>query len=484
MAQSNFMQVIKSCEEANGAGTKQIIAQALMQADKIACLLIKESLNPYRVFGIRKIEMPLTCRFETPDSAYTEFFALLDKLHARELTGHAARDAVTEALSNFSSEEQGYIVRVLDKDLKAGFSADTYNTVQITVNSVGQTLLGKKLTGNFESDLKFASKAYKDGGVYSFHDTDFIDVLVPQFDVMLADKCDETEDFEKYVTFPCQADFKYDGERTIAIVKEDEVVYYSRSGKEAVHVKGLFDEELFKIRKFLNYDFILDGERCSDLGFTDTVNAKKDGNDEAKANLRFRAFFLMPLTDWLRRKTNITMRQARKELAHLIDIIGAKKIILSEGREVVDYQDMMNYCNDAIDLPENAARKIEGLILKDWESTYQWDRTFAWTKVKRFFDIDARIVGFYPGRPKSRLANTIGGVNMVGFLESGERVEFNVGSGFSDGDRASLKADPEMWLRLTHVIKYQEVTRSKSKDYASLRFCTYERSRDDKLVEI
>jgi hypothetical protein len=28
---------------------------------------------------------------------------------------------------------------------------------------------------------------------------------------MLADKCENTEDFETEVTFPCQADFKYDG---------------------------------------------------------------------------------------------------------------------------------------------------------------------------------------------------------------------------------------------------------------------------------
>ena len=165
-------------------------------------------------------------------------------------------------------------------------------------------------------------------------------------------------------------------------------------------------------------------------------------------------------------------------------VTGVKKIILSEGREVRDYSDMMQYCNDAIDLPENAARKIEGLILKNWDSVYTWDRTFAWTKVKRFYDVDARIVGFYPGRPKSRLADTVGGVNCVAFLESGERVEFNVGSGFSDEDRADMKANPQKWLDSVHVIKYQEVCRSKSKDVASLRFCTYEHSRDDKVVEL
>lgn len=437
---SNFVEVIKACEQANGAGTKKIIQAALTKADITAQNLISAALNPYAVYGVRKFDMPQSGTKATAQS-YTEFFCVLERLVSRDLTGDAARNAVTSVLRGFSLEEQDYIVRVLDKDLKAGFSADTF------------------------------SKVWPNNPI-------------PSFEVMLADKCSDTEDFEKYVTFPCQADFKYDGERTIAIVKKDGVTYYSRSGKEAEHVKGLFDEEMMAIREAEGYDLVLDGERCSDLGFTDTVNAKKEGNDAAKANLRFRAFFMMPLQDWIAQKTDITMKTNRLNLARRINLSGCKKIILSEGREVNDYQDMMNYCNDAIDLPENASRKIEGLILKNWESTYQWDRTFAWTKVKRFFDVDARIVGFYPGRPKSRLADTVGGVNCVAFLESGERVEFNVGSGFSDADRADMKANPEKWLKQTHVIKYQEVSRSKGKECASLRFCTYEHSRDDKLVEI
>lgn len=261
-------------------------------------------------------------------------------------------------------------------------------------------------------------------------------------------------------------------------MKADGVVYYSRSGKEATHINGLFDAELAKIHQHLGYDFILDGERYAS-NFTETMNAKKEGNDEAKKNLKFRAFFLMPLTDWIAQETKITMLDARFQLKNLLTDLACVKIVLSEGREVLNYQDMMEYCNEAID-----KHGVEGLILKDWKSTYQWDRTFAWTKVKRFYDVDARIVGFYPGRAKSRLADTVGGVNCVAFLESGERVEFNVGSGFSDKDREDMKANPKKWLDATHVIKYQEVSRSKSKTVASLRFCTYERSRDDKIVEI
>ena len=436
----NFVDVIKQCESAGGAGTKKVIQAALGGADAHSRRLIKEALNPYRVFGIRKYDFPKAFdnNPEGIEKSLESFYFLLDELHERNITGNTAKIAVQNVLSMFTKEQAEYLSRVFDKDLKAGFSADTFN------------------------------KIWK-----SPEDT------IPTFEVMLADKCEDTEDFETYVTFPCQADFKYDGERTIAIVTAKDITYYSRSGKEASHVNGLFDEELRRIHAHFNgIDFVLDGERYAS-NFTETMNAKKEGNDEAKKNLRFRAFFIMPLSDWIAKSTENTMRSSRAALKRILTAIKAEKIVLSEGREVNDYADMMEYCNEVID-----AHKQEGLILKNWDSPYVWDRTFAWTKVKRFYDVDAKIVGFYPGRPKSRLANTIGGVNCVAFLESGERVEFNVGSGFSDKDREDMKNNPQKWLDGVHVIKYQEVSRSKSKAVASLRFCTYVRSRDDKVVEI
>ena len=429
---TNFVDVVKACENAGGAGTKNAIKDALSMADKPAQNLIAEALNSYRVFGVRKFDRPT--KYSESDGQISIVFETLDRLASRELTGTAAQEAVTWMLSCFTEETASYLERIIDKDLRGGFSASTVNKI--------------------------------------------FPGLVPTFEVMLADKCEEVEDFEKNITFPCMADFKYDGERTIAIVKEDSVTYYSRSGKEAVHVNGLFDEELLRLRKALEYDFVLDGERYAS-NFTETMNAKKSGNDEAKKNLRFRAFFLMPLSDWLAQETQITMKTNRSALMVLLHRYQCEKIIISEGREVTDYQDMMNFCNEAIDI-----HKVEGLILKDWDATYQWDRTLAWCKVKRFYDADCRVVGFYNGRKKTRLENTLGGLIVVGFTEDGTRVECNVGSGFSDELRNEIWNNQEAWLGRTVVIKYQEVSKSKSKEVASLRFPTFERDRDDKIVEI
>ena len=168
---SNFVEIIKRCENASGAGSKKIIQQALEEADQTARNLIIAALSPYAVYGVRKFDMPQS-GMKSNTQSYSEFFCVLEQLATKQLTGDAARAAVSRALGGFSLEEQDYIVRVLDKDLKCGFSAET------------------------------ATKAWLAKG--------YVD-LIPTFEVMLADKCEEFEDFEKYITFPCQADFKYDG---------------------------------------------------------------------------------------------------------------------------------------------------------------------------------------------------------------------------------------------------------------------------------
>lgn len=435
-----FVEVLKECEQANGAGSKKVIQAAIAKLDAVGRKLMRYAMDPYMTFGVKKFDRPTVYAAQDP-SDISGFFGILDSLARREITGNAARNAVTAALTCFTKETATYLERVLEQDLKAGFSSETFN------------------------------KVWKDEPI-------------PVFNVMLAEKCATEEDFDTYVTFPCQGDIKYDGTRQIAIVREGQPVdYRARSGKVSEHLNGLFDDELQAIRAELGYDFVLDGETLG-ASFTQTMNAKKSGNTTDKNALIFRCFFLMPLSDWTAQKTTITMRQARDQLEQLLE--GKQKLLLTKGKELGNYAEMMEYCNEVIDDESAQPAEREGLILKQLDATYEWDRSYAWVKVKRFYDVDARIIGFYAGRPKTRFAEAgvPGGAHCVAFLESGERVEFNVGSGFSDEDRHDMVKNPEKWLKATHVIKYQEVSRAKNKEVASLRFCTYERSRDDKLVEV
>jgi DNA ligase-1 len=435
--QSNFKEIIHTCENTTGSGSKKIIQEVLAKSDPIAQRLIYEALNSYRVFGIKKWNEPVH-QHTTSVNAYDLFFDTLDKLANREYTGNNAVEMVEFALSHFSKSEAKYIERVLDKDLKCGFSADTFN------------------------------KVFKNA--------------IPVFDCMLADKPDADDDewFDKYINFKdgIYADQKLDGQRIIAVVKKHEIVYYSREGKIAFQWNGIFDQDLYKIHLHIGHDFVLDGEAYAS-NFTETMNAKKKDNAAAKANLNFNAFFFMPLEDWLNQSTKITMGLNIDHLPKILKHSNVTKIVMPKGRKVTDYTDMMNFCNESIDVD-----KVEGLILKNMNAVYEWDRKRSWTKVKRFYDIDAKIVGMYKGKAKSRFEHTFGGFNCIGFLEDGTRVEFNCGGGFTDAMRDDIWNNPDKYINKTGVFKYQEVSKGKNKEFASLRFNTFVHLRDDKLIEI
>jgi DNA ligase-1 len=475
---SNFVRIIKECEAAEGGGSKLAIREALADMDSAALRLIWEALNPYRVYGVKKFPWP-TSFLAKSVTGFDTFFTLLDKLATRQLTGNAAKTELTATLAAFDEETALYLARVIDKDLKAGFSDETVNKVLIA-----REMLNNDDDATLESCLKAVDKLLKDRGFKQFEHYKIYPNLIPLFTVQLADKCEEEEDFEN-IEFPAIADVKYDGERNVAIVT-DEVHYFSRSGKEVFHLPISIDAELLRIRKHLGYDFVLDGERFG-KDFEATMNAKKGAKNkevpnEAREGLHFRAFFLMPLTDWQKQETKITMEEARAFLEDLLPKMDCKKIIISTAKVVNNYNEMMDWCNHVID-----EMKMEGLIVKKMKDVYRWERNTAWLKIKRFYPVDGCVVGWYFGRPGSRTENVMGGVIVEGTDEKGRKFRCCVGSGFGDdiGKHKLPRNTPKMYENATLEIKFQEFTQPKplkGTDMWCLRFPTVTNLRTDKSV--
>lgn len=83
--------------------------------------------NPFNIYGI----LP-TKDDEAIPSGLVQFeeagtFEFLDKLIKRELTGNAARDALVGQLANLDTESGRLLIRILRKDLRAGFGDSTIN---------------------------------------------------------------------------------------------------------------------------------------------------------------------------------------------------------------------------------------------------------------------------------------------------------------------------------------------------------------------
>ena len=413
-----FVQAIKQAEKFS---TKKEKFAALTGMDEIGQRLVREALDPFRVFGVRQYEPPKY--FNTEDKHFDCFFLLLDDLHSRKLTGNAARDAVTATLGLFTKDTAKYLARVINKDLDCGANQSTFN------------------------------KIYPG--------------LVPNFEVMLASKIDEKYKWE----FPCIAEAKYDGTRLIAVCENGVVEYFSRSGKPSDFCNGLFDEELAKIEARLGAPVVVDGEALAS-NFTETLNAKGGKGVEAKKALRFYAFDIMFLSQWKAQECDRPQYKRSGNLETLIKELGLTLIKKSKSKTINNLEEAKAFYKEML------AEGYEGLIIKKMNGLYEFDRSKNWSKWKPVLDFDLKIVGIFEGR--GRLEGTAGGFELEGEDENGNKIETSCGSGFSDELRDDIWKNKKKYLGKIAMLEAQEMTKSKNSDTYSLRFPVFIKIRDDK----
>jgi DNA ligase-1 len=98
------------------------------------------------------------------------------------------------------------------------------------------------------------------------------------------------------------------------------------------------------------------------------------------------------------------------------------------------------------------ARGGEGVMLRKPGSLYECKRSSTLLKVKRWKDVDARVVGYVAGKGKHK--GCMGALDVDYKHPSGRAIPFQVGSGFTDLQRENPPA-----IGSTIVVKYQELTK-------------------------
>lgn len=425
----HFAPTLKAVEETNKKAIKQ---ELLKDLSPVAQKLFWNLFNPYRVFHVRKwdaIEKHATTDVDNGET----LLAVLDKLHNKELRGNAAKSAVSQTLALYTEETAQFLARVLGKDAKAGFSGDTYN------------------------------KIYPNA--------------IPTFDVMLAEKVDDSYEWE----FPCRAERKHDGLRSITVVNAGEVIHYSRSGLVHTHLEGLFDEDLIALEEIIGQPFILD---CEVLGtdFTSALNAKsKSKGAKAKLEQRLYVFDMMPLSAWETKKWDRIQSDRTQDvldaLERLSEVKADHKLMKTEGVDCNNYAEVKAFF-EKIRGELIGGKPGEGIIVKKLNAAYEWDRSGSWAKWKGIITLDLKIVGFYPGRKGTRLEHTLGGVFLEGHDENGTFIKAKCGSGFDDAMRDLIWKNQEDYLGVTCEIEAGEI--SVSKGEYSARWPIFVRFRDDK----
>ena len=142
----------------------------------------------------------------------------------------------------------------------------------------------------------------------------------------------------------------------------------------------------------------------------------------------FNMFDMIPIKEWETHKTTETLETRANRIKELIEPLDLKQIVLVPTSKVY-YKNRTQDINEIIEkFHEYLNVGWEGLMIKDWDSVYEFKRSKTLLKMKLMDNLDLPVVDVYEGTGKY--------VGMMG----GVYVEFRgnqvgVGSGWSDEQR-------------------------------------------------
>ena len=412
---------------------KALMASKLGSADAQAFLFnCYQAYNPFYVFGIRQV--PETEGLTGRANPWPKFWALLESLRTRSITGNRAREAIEQCSEQFDSDEWNNLARrVLIKDLRCGISEKTINKV------VGKT-----------------------------------EWKIPIFSCQLAQ---DSTDQPKKLRGIKRLEVKLDGVRVLAVVNGDVCTLYSRNGKEFENFPQIADfiEEHRKAFQFgtgFAGQYVLDGEIVGESFQALMKQAQRKSNAKTD-NMVYHVFDILPLSEFRDGFCNLQQHKRidllKRTQAHLPEN-GCVRIMpgMDVDLDTAEGHDVMRRFAEA-----SVEEGYEGIMIKSMDAPYECKRSDFWMKWKPTITVDLNIVGFEQGT--GRNLNRLGAIICEG-EDNGRTIRVNVGSGFSDSDR------DEYWLNrdtiLGDVVEVQAdaVTQNQDGSY-SLRFPRFVRFR-------
>ena len=420
---------------------EQIILDAFLDGSSEFFRGVRLALDPLITFNVAKVAQILEDDDDPGSYSFEEFLDLAKRLRNRELTGHAARDAIHAAANRCHvATWNGFYRRILLKDLKAGIDEKTVNKVMRSL------LLG-----------------YPEAKQY----------LIPVFKCQLAHD-GEAAAHQKKVRGRKLIDVKLDGVRTIATLDGDDaaVTLFSRNGLVLENLPELH-AALQNILPRVPGSVMLDGELISPQGFQHlmTLIRRKDYHEDMMA-VRYALFDIMPLEDF-RRGTCPKPQHERHRMLEALQESGLWS--LTDGRVYVIPQIMVD-----LDTTEGQAafeefnrqaiaEGYEGIMIKDPDAPYVSKRTSAWLKRKPVIDVTLTIVGFEAGNSDSKYATTLGALVCQG-TDAGLPIATNVAGGISDDLRDEIWHHQDDYRGMMVEVRADRLTLEEGSAVYALRF--------------
>jgi len=389
------------------------------------------ALNNYITFGVKKVPT-----FTGPDGQglpWEAFNELAHLLYNRQLTGHEARDAIELALSASTKNQwNGWYRRILIKDLRCGISEKTVNKVLK------------------ESALE----------------------TIPVFECMLAH---DGANHEKKITGVRLLEPKLDGVRCITVVNYESrsVVQYTRNGKVLENFSHISDSLLAHLDT-IGRSYVLDGEVVSH-SFQDLMKQVHRKDDVKATDARLMLFDIVPLSEFQAGKSTLGQRRRTKLLQsfkHVFEQCGNIDVIKQTEVDLGGYVGELQFKQFNKDAIEAG---YEGIMIKDPDAPYECKRSTSWLKMKPFIEVSLTVTAVEEGTGRNE--GKLGALICEG-EDDGKTIMVNVGSGFTDDQRADYWNDKETMLGQVVEVRADAATRSQdSEDIYSLRFPRFLRFR-------
>ena len=403
---------------------EQVILEAMEEGLDEFFEGVRMALDPLVTFGVKAV--PERSDVLTGQGLdWTTFKVLANQLINRELTGHAARDAIELAMSVATTEQwNGFYRRILIKDLRCGMSEKTVNKVA----------------------------------------KDFPQYAVPIFGCQLAH---DGANHPKKMTGVKQIEVKLDGVRVLAVCKGGKVELFSRNGKQFHN----FPHIIAEIENVLSctpapYDCVLDGEVMS-ADFQDLMKQlqRKDGKKATDAVLHL--FDFIPLENFLAGSWDKDQTTRSNYVKYWV----------LENNDILEHVVACEWEDVDLDTPEGEQRfkdinaaavegGYEGVMIKDVTAPYECKRSHAWLKAKPFIEVTLEVVGVEEGTGRNE--GKLGAVVCSG-EDDGKNIRVNVGSGFTDDNRSVFWSGRDALIGQLVEVRADAVTQNQDGTY-SLRF--------------
>jgi DNA ligase-1 len=420
--------IIEKLEADNSRLAKeQVILEAMEEGLDEFFEGVRMALDPLVTFGVKQVpEKAENEVLSAQGLSWENFKELADKLIARELTGHAARDAIILQMNIATAEQwNGFYRRILIKDLRCGCSEKTVN--------------------------KIAKK--------------FPQYTIPTFTCALAH---DSANHEKKMVGKKQIEVKLDGVRVLAVCKSGKVELFSRNGKQFHNFPHIIKEiEAVLERKPSPYDCVLDGEVMS-KDFQDLMKQvhRKDGKAATDSVLHL--FDFIPLTDFLEGGWD-------KPQTYRSNLV---KYWVLENQDLLEHVTACEWEEVDLSTDEGNRRFVElnktavdggyeGVMIKDVDAPYECKRTHSWLKAKPFIEITLKVVDVEEGTGRNE--GRLGAVIVEG-EDDGYNYRLNCGSGFTDSQRDEYWTERSSLIGQLIEIRADARTKSQDSDTYSLRF--------------